>query len=280
MRFSQIMNTLVCNSKYKNKESMKLYKNIDLVQINVKAGVSEYYFPRNVDWADKVIENLVVYAPESGSGELSPIDLKNYIVDRDVYDDVYFDLYNADGEEISHNLSAQSIVHTNNYPLEIREKLSLQLSRIFFSKAPAQDGCLLIYVFWDNTVTDCDAPQKSVTVDVIAETGKDVWFKDFIDTYINAQGKRLKGIDVWNGLGGGTHDAFITLRDNNYKTIIKLLPIAMCRPQMAAPEYYTAEYAQVHPLYLDNVDVDFANSYIRKSGDDPDPVKLTITLYY
>lgn len=259
---------------------MKLYKNIDLVQINVKAGVSEYFFPRNVDWSDKVIEKLVVYAPESGAGELSPIDFQNYIVDRDVYTNVYFDLYNAESVEIAHGLSAQSIVHTNNYPIEIREKLSLQLSRIFFSKAPVQDGCILIYVFYDNTEAECDMPQKSVTVDVTVETGKDVWFKDFIDTYIYAQGKMLKGIDVWNVSGGGSHDEFITLRDRNYRTVIKLLPVTMCRPQKAVPADFTAEYTQVHPMYLDNVDIDFANSFIRKSGDNPDPVNLKITLYY
>lgn len=260
---------------------MKLYKNIDLVQINVKAGVSEYFFPRNVDWADQVIEKLVVYAPEAESGERSPIDLKNYIIDQNVYRNVYLDLYNADNVEIAHSLSAQSIVHRNNYPLEINDKLSLQLSRIFFSKAPVQDGCLLIYVFWGNTdVDNFEIPQKSVTIDVLTETGKDVWFKDFIDTYIYAQGKVLKGIDVWNGLGGGSHDEFITLRDSNYKTVIKHLPVAMCRPQMGVPADFTAEYAQIHPLYLDNADIDFANSFIRKSGDEPEPAVLTITLYY
>lgn len=40
---------------------MKLYKNIDIVQINLKAGVREYFLPKNVSWFDKVVERIVVY---------------------------------------------------------------------------------------------------------------------------------------------------------------------------------------------------------------------------
>ncbi len=260
---------------------MKLYKNIDVVQINIKDGVSEYFFPRNVDWADKVIEKMVVYSPAQESGILSPIDLKNYIIERDAYGDVYIDLYGEDNTELAFSLSAQSIVHTNNYPIEINSKISLQLSRIFLTTTPRGDGgCLLIYVFWGNReVEDMDLPQNSVTVDVEVPFGRDVMFDEFIDTYIHAQGKKVKGIDVWGGIHG-VQDVFVTLRDHNYSTITKLLPTAMCRPQMIMGEYSQAENVQVHPMYLDNADIDFANSYLRASGDSRDTQKVTITLYY
>lgn len=266
-------------NKNKNFESMKLYKNIDVVQINIKAGVSEYFFPRNVDWADKVIEKMIVYAPAQESGILSPIDLKNYIMDREDYTDIYIDLYGEDNTELAFSLSAQSIVHNNNYPLEINSKISLQLSRIFFTTPPS-DGCLLIYVFWGNReVEDMDLPQNSVTVDVEVPFGKDVMFDEFIDTYIHAQGKKVKGIDVWGGFHG-IQDVFVTLRDHNYNTIIKLLPTAMCRPQVIISDDAQAENVQVHPMYLDNADIDFANSYLRASGDSMNTQTVTITLYY
>lgn len=285
--FSFIHNLLIkiarwlfaCLNKNKIIESMKLYKNIDVIQINVKAGVSEYFFPKNVDWADQVIDKLVVYSPSQESGVYSPIDLKNYIIERDEYTDIYFDLYREDGTDLAYGLSAQNIVHVNNHPLEINCKLSLQLSRIFFSKVPTGDGCLLIYVFWGGSdVEDMDLPQNSVTVNVDVPFGSDVLFDEFIDTYVYAQGKKIKGIDVWGGLNG-VQDVFMTLRDHNYNTITDLLPCAMCRPQVAYADML-AENAQVYPLYLDSADIDFANSYLRNSADSQSTQTLTITLYY
>ena len=285
--FSFIHNLLIkiarwlfaCLNKNKTFESMKLYKNIDVIQINVKAGVSEYFFPKNVDWADEVIDNIIVYSPAQETGVLSPIDLKNYITERDAYSTIYFDLYREDGTDLAYSLSAQNLVNVNNYPIEINSKISLQLSRVFFSKPPVGDGCILIYVFWGGKdVEDMDLPQNSVTVTVDVAPGEDVYFDEFIDTYIHAQGKKVKGIDVWGGLYGA-QQVFMTLRDHNYRTITNLLPCAMCRPQVTY-RYKIAEYAQVNPLYLDNADVDFANSYLRCSSDSDVAQKITITLYY
>lgn len=256
---------------------MKLYKNIDVVQINVKAGVSEYFLPKNVDWADQVIDKIVVYAPEQDSGEISPVDFSTPILDRMLYQNVYFDLYAADNTELAHSLAAQSIVYINNYPLEINSKLSLQLSRIFFSQAPEYDGCLLLYVFWGGKDVEEDTPRDSVTVEVQAPMGKDVLFSEFVDRYIVEQGKKLKGITVWPTRY--YRDLFITLRDRNYKTIVKLLPEKMCRPNLVKS---FGDFTQVDPMYFDAADVDFDNSFIRNTERAASPEYRTalITLYY
>ena len=39
---------------------LQFYKNIDCVQINIKQGVREYFFPTNVDWADKKIDKMII----------------------------------------------------------------------------------------------------------------------------------------------------------------------------------------------------------------------------
>lgn len=274
-----MMNTLVCASKYKNKESMKLYKNIDVVQINVKAGVSEYFLPKNVDWADQVVDKIVVYAPEQDAGELSPVDMSTPILDRMLYQNAYFDLYAADNTELAHSLSAQSVVHVNNYPLEINSKLSLQLSRIFFSKAPEQDGCLLLYIFYGTKDVEEDTPRNSVTVEVKAPMGKDVIFSEFIDRYIVAQNKKLRGIAIWPTIM--TPDLFVTLRDRNYKTIVKHLPSEMCRSDLFSG-VGGVENVQVYPMYFDAADVDFDNSFIRNTERVvyPEYGISFITLYY
>lgn len=274
-------------------ESMKLqiYKNIDVVQINVKAGVSEYFLPQNVDWADKVVEKIVLYTsilPENKA--LSPIDGVNPILCGEDVPSIYFDFYSQDEVELAHNLSAQSIVWSNNHPVELNSKISLRLSRMFFSEPPVADGCVLLYVFWGNkTVETEDLPQSSVTIQFEISKGEDIALSQVIDTYIHAQGKKLKGINFWGGEMAWQEGLFITLRDYNYvNPIVNTLPLAMCRPLMSVdtdeiPSYSywnAAQRVQIDSLYLDDADIDFDNSFIHKSETATTKVTATITFLY
>lgn len=271
-------------------ESMKLqnYKNIDLVQINVKAGVQEYYLPKNVDWADCVIDKILVYdAYDGGNGsEVSPIDGTTRVIQLSNIEDMYFDLYNNEEVEIAHNLNATAILHSNNNPVEIKSKLSLNLSRIFLSTPIDQDGCLLLYVFYGaKEVETDDRPQRSVTVQFSLSGGEQITLSSVIDTYIHSQDYKVKGIDVWKGLG------YLTLRDyNNHCPILNLLHTRLCRPLMGT-EYTVGEATpeercmdvQMNPLYLDNVDIDFDNSFILSSYPKDEIAfkqEFIITFYY
>lgn len=281
--FARIFNT-------KQSESMKLqlYKNIDVVQINIKEGVSEYFIPSNVAWADQVVDKILVYGSNPESGELSPIDGINPVFDREEAADLYFDLFTADDVQIANALNGQSILSTNNHPLEIGQKLSLQLSRMYFTRPPEYDACVLLYVFWGTVTKEVqDIPNKSVTSTFKLYPGKEVYLSEMIDTYIHSQPNRLKGIYVWGGYGmlPGT---FITLRDYNYRTIVNLLPVGLCRPPMgvdyvfegiSSPEQ--AQSVQVSSMYFDDADVDFENSTLFYSFDSfIKPIELTITFLY
>ena len=270
---------------------LQIYKNIDIVQINVKSGVSEYFLPQNVDWADKVVEKIVLYTsvlPEDR--QTSPIDGINEIYSHEDVPNIYFDFYNQDELELAHNLSAQSIVWSNNHPVELNSKISLKLSRMFFSQPPVADGCVLLYVFWGNkTVETEDLPQNSVTISFEMEDGQDIPLSQVIDTYIHAQGKKLKGINFWGGTSMWNEGLFITLRDYNYvNPIVNMLPLAMCRPMMsvdtdtAVLPYWTAsQLVQVNSLYLDDADIDFDNSFIHKSSNASGIAdRVTITFLY
>lgn len=266
---------------------LQLYKNIDCVQIDVKAGVSEYFLPQNVDWADKKVDKLVVYGASPESGELSPIDGINEVYDIDKVQSIYFDLYNQDGEPIAHSISAVNMLHTNNNPIEVNSQLSLQLSRMCFSQTPEDDGCVLIYIFWNSTEVETDdLPSQSVTVQFEVPSNTEVILSDVIDTYIHAQSKSLKGMMVW-GAYTSYSGLFITLRDYDYRTITKLLPIRLCRPPMGVddsfPEIglaYKAQSVQVHSMLFDCADVDFDNSVIYNSYSVGVSGNVTITFLY
>lgn len=244
---------------------MKVYKNIDVVQINLKAGVREYFLPKNVDWAKKVIDKIVVYYA-ADAAEVSPVDRYSTIVGVDIAKDLYIDLYTEDGREITHAISAQNLFFTNNNIIEVNSKISLQLSRLFFAQASPENGCLLLYVFYKSiNIESFELPRKSVTVHFELGAQQEIALSDVIDTYIHANGHKVKGIYYWGSILDSA--VFMTLRDHNYNTICKHLPLTMCRPPMGEDYYGSgaetiAETLQTNPLFLDNEDIDFANSTI------------------
>lgn len=266
---------------------LQFYKNIDVVQINIKAGVSEYFFPQNVDWADKKIDKLIVYGSNPETGELSPIDGITPIYDREELGNIYFDLYAEDNTQIAYSMSAVDILHTNNHPLEINSKISLQTSKMVFSKEPVGSGCVLVYVFWDTkTVETDDIPNRSVTAQFNLRAGEEIQLSKVIDTYIHAQTKKVKGIYLWGGYGYWNF-LFMTLRDYNYRTIVKLLPGGFCRPPMGVDPVKEfdviseqAQSVQVAPFYLDNADVDFDNSVVYNASEGEQESQITITFLY
>lgn len=265
---------------------LQFYKNIDVVQINIKAGVKEYFFPQNVDWADQKIDKMIVYGCNPDTGEFSPIDGITPILDREQVGSAYFDLYDKSNSQIGYSISAVDILHTNNHPLEINSKISLQTSKLVFTKTP-DDGCMLIYVFWGTKIVDEDVPNHNVTFQFTLSPGQERKLSDIIDTYIHAQSRKLKGIYVWGGYGYWNF-LYITLRDYNYKTVVKLLPAGMCRPPMGVDPvkiYDTiaeqAQSIQVDPMYLDSADIDFDNSFVYYSSPEgSSDANITITLLY
>lgn len=283
-----IIRYIHCNNKT---ESMKLqfYKNIDVVQINVKAGVKEYFFPQNVDWADKKIDKLVIYGSEFFSPELvSPIDGITPLISNELLSSTYLDIYDANGVQIGYNVSAKNIKHTCNHPIELNSVLSLQMSKIVFPKTPEVDCCMLVYVFWGTTIKETDdLPNHNVTVGFPVGYGEEVTLASVIDTYIHSQSKKIKGMYMWSV---PNRTIFFTLRDYNYRTIVKLLPGEMCRPPMGVPDWAESEsvvvqsqLVQVDPMYLDCADVDFENSFVFNSDfrvNPTKPVYITITFLY
>lgn len=264
---------------------MKIYKNVDVVQINIKSGVREYHIPTNVDWADQVIEKIVVYGCNHDMEEYSPLDGVTPIITRESLHDIYFDLYTSDETEIANSLNASTILYTNNNPIEINSKLSLKLSRIFFAKEYDIDGCILLYVYYGNKdVEDCDIPKNNVTVKFELEPGE-IPLSNIIDTYIHAQGAKLRGIEYFGKLTQG-QGLFLTLRNRNFKTIVNRLPLNFCRPPMGVKYMDTgdpvvAETVQINPFYLDYEDIDFANSTIQNTFYNVvEPQEVTLTFLY
>lgn len=242
-----------------------------MVQINIEAGVKEYQLPKNVDWAKEHIDRIVLLAPSVSI--ISPIDGVTPVMTRAKLQNMYMDIYAGDDSEIALNLAAENIMYTNNHPVEIDNTISLNLSRLTFMDEPEQDACILMYVCYGGSVVDDYEPSKqSVTINFNLGAGERLSFRDAINTYIHAPGEKVRGIAVWDP---EQNPVYLTLRDHQLSYVIRSMYGGMCRPEMLG---MTAEQTQIHPLYLDSVDIDFDYSFVQNATNTPH--EQTITLYY
>lgn len=253
---------------------MKLCNNIDLVQINIKNGVDEYYLPKNVNWRDRVIDKIVVALAPAGVATYSPIDGQTRVLEHSEVSDMYFDFYAADDSQIVRNLAYENILHTNNNPHELHAQLSLNLSRIFFTNAPSVDACILLYVFYGTKEAEYTPLTKSVTVDVPIPASKHVSLQYILDNYVLMQPETIKGIYVWDA---ALNPVYVTLRDKDGLRTLNYIYCSMCRPPIISNPGY-AEDTQLQELRFDNLNIDMLNSFVM-NGQGTD-VNVRITFNY
>lgn len=246
---------------------MQLYNNIDLVQINIKAGVEEYYLPKNVNWRERTIDKIVLCLAEDGITTLSPIDGQTVVLSA--VSNLYFDLYAADDTQIARNLYFEELLHTNNHIQPLGVQLSLNLSRLYFTVPPEADGCILLYVYYGTKIKDYEPTTKNVTVDVpLAANGK-MSLQDIVDNYIMLQPETIKGIYVWYA---DEKPVYITLRDKDLKRSLNYIYGELCRPPMQGA---TAAETQLSELRFDGLNIDMLNSYIQNGQNTAITSKIT-----
>lgn len=247
----------------------ELIKNIDLVQIKISAGVDEYAFPKNVDWSGKKVDKILLCAPTAAC--VSPIDGTSPVYTRSDVANLYFDLYDSADRELCYEASYEHFLYTNNHPLEIDSAISTQLSKLRFTTAPAKDGVLLLYVFWNTQDVPAvwDAPNKCKNVVVTLGAGERKTFADLRD-FIHTDFKKVRGIQVW---GAESTPAYITLRDHNLEHVLNNVHVALLRPDMLGTD---AESTVLEPVRFDSLDIDFDYSFIRNATGSIENVMITL----
>ena len=246
-----------------------LYRNIELVRIPVKQGITEYYFPQNVSWADETVERIVPVIPSHAC--VDPMDGVTPVMDQSLYKDLYFNIYSAEQKELFHAVSAEQLAHTNNNPVALNSKLDLSLCNLCFSDAPTADCTLLLYVYHGNKEVEIETmPEKSITVEFELQAGEEINFQDIIQTYIHALPAKVKGVMFWNA---ETSPAYFTLRDYKLTYMLQNLHSELARPQMNGGAAYNTQLA---PMLFDNIDINFQYSHIRNCGSSAAVQKITI----
>lgn len=254
------------------------YQNISLCQINVKTGQQEYYLPKNANWRGKKIEKIVAYIPLLANMNVkSPVDGQSVLVMNDT-SDLYFDLYNEDGVNILHNVHAYTLIADNNFVLDIKQKLSFDLSRIYFTTAPQQDGALMLYIYYNETDLQVDEPTENVTVRFPLAAGETMTFQQVIEKYMFVRSKKVRYISIWNGnvQPVGFNTGYVTLRDTNGYLAHEYIPNFFLRPCID-PAYPSQFLLSENRLVL-NVDLDMNNSFIVNTQSVQDD--YIVTFYY
>ena len=257
---------------------MVRYQNIALCQIDVKTGKTDYFLPKNANWRGKKIEKIVVYCPlGSGSILTSPVNGEPISAMADLAD-LYFDLYNEEGVNVMHNVQAYLLTADNNFPLEIKEKLSFDLSRVYFTQAPQSDFSLMLYIFYNETEALVDEPTENITVNFPLQAGERISFEEVIEKYMYARSKNVRYISVWNNPAQpvGYNTGFITLRSTDKKVAHEYIPCFMFRPCHQSG-YPTQFLVSQNRIVLD-IDIDFNNSFIVNTQSQAD--NYIITFYY
>ena len=246
-----------------------LYKNIELLRVNIKQGETEYYFPQNVSWSEECIERIVPVIPDQPC--VDPMDGSTPVMDKSLYKDLYFNIYSRDQKELLHAVSAEQLVHTNNNPIVLNSKLDLSLCNLYFTTAPAQDCTLLIYVYHGNKEVETDElPERSISFSFELQPGEEINFQQIIQTYIHALPANVKGLMLWNAKSA---PAYITLRDYKMTYMLQNLHSELARPNMNGG---TAADTQLSPMYFDDIDINFQYSHIRNCGASAAVQKITI----
>jgi len=239
---------------------MKTYQNIALCQINVVAGQSEYYIPRNSNWADKKIEKIVLFT-DYQSGIKSPVDGSDVLTLSQIGDGLYFDLYDDKGVNIMHNVSEVAFIAENNFPLEVNSKLSYELSRLFFINAPTDSGALMLYIFYNSNEEHGDEIHENITVTFDVEPMSRITLQEVIERYMYARNRGVRAITVWSGSYPDRYrQGYLTLRDVNNKLCHEHIPTYFFRPSYEAS--WDPNIFPVEKIHLDGVELDFNNSEV------------------
>lgn len=272
---------------------MYIAKNIDVVQFDLKQGQTEYYFPKNVSWANKKVDKIIVYdcyGTRFSLTETSPINgatlTKLYLLDYGG-NTIYMDLYDTDNNTIVQKVALGQISSLNNNPLYVNNTVSLELSKLYFSTPVTEDASLLVYVFFDGEEQEELPPiNKSITIGFSVPAGGKVSFQDLVDNYITLQPNKVKGlIAMYMSVklqGGGRSAGFITLRDKAGKRVFNHVPTMFMRNNVNMGEQFGELVygftTQTNTFRFAPMDVDMLNSFItnRQSEDE----QYTITFLY
>lgn len=247
---------------------MKVYNNIDCIQIQLKEGQTDYYLPQNTNWKGRVIDRIMV----DYSNWYAPITAKEVL--KGGHGEIYITLFDTDNKQIMRDVAIEQLNIHNNNEIYIGREISANLSYLSIDEKVVEEYAeqvILLYFFYGTKDIEYSRITRSVTLELSLNPLEEVSLQKVIENYIALQPANVKGVIAW------TQDWYLTLREENNRRTLNYIPSAFMFPQQLEFGSYGAGTNNriIYPFRLDNLNIDMYNSYITNSTDEGMIAKIT-----
>lgn len=251
---------------------MKVFNNIEYIQINLSGNQDRYYLPENSSIFEKKIDEISFYAP-SEPGVISPLDGRELITVDDLAK-FYLNVTKADSDELHNNVSCYLSQLTRNLRLPVNNVISPNLSSFNFvgtnEEKQALDGkCLVLYVSYGNINEDTTLAENQVTINVHSDKMV-TRITDLIDYYLLSQLKSCKAIEVISE--DDSAKFYLDFRTFELRAF-RYIPSDRLEAITDRADY------QVNKMLLNNFNFDFDNCFIIKAEENKS-INTKIIFYY
>lgn len=255
---------------------MKIFNNIEILQITFTGNTDRVYFPQNSKVAGKRINELAFYfAPADTNIITSPLDGSTIINEVEAAK-IYTDIVNDKKEILQHNIPVTANFLQKYNVIPVNDVIDLELCAVRYvdNVENIAGKSLLCYVFYDTVEADESQQNtlQSVTIEIPITDAADIQLSNYIDDYILSSGKTVKAIESLSY----NVPFYLDLQDYGGRSFRYLPWQRILKPNRAKGVNYK------EPVRLNDFNIDFENSYIIIGADIDDFEERTIllTLYF
>ena len=251
---------------------MRVFNNIEFIQINLSSKQDTYYLPDNSAIWDKKIDEIAFFAPDVEC--ISPLDGTLVLSDLSRF---YLDVVRADKLDLHKNVSCTLSRVAKNLRLPINTVISPNLTNIKFigEDLTELDGkCIILYVTYQTENLDIELSNNQVTV-TLDSTACRFSLNTLIDYYLLSQCKTCKAIEVQLADDSAPFYCDFKTFDNR---AFRYVPSSRLEYQVLHDGVDVGAQI-VNKLFINNFNFDFDNSFIINATEDS-PIKAKLIFYY
>lgn len=243
---------------------MKVYQNLELIQLNLDDSTSKFYLPENTNLQGKTINAISFFAAPHGIVLDSPFDGRQ-LIDADLLQNFYVEVV-KDTKTILHSkVSAKLSDITCSSRISVDSKIDLNLTNLTYVGALSDlsGSCILCYFTYDDIVDNEYQPSTHIKAVNISNSDTNTRLSDVIDYYISALGDTVKCIEAEFDDTVADNHFYLDLRDTAGRTF-RLVPGERIKIANSTPSGGNNYYQK---CYLADYNIDFRNSYIVRASN-------------
>lgn len=242
---------------------MKVYQNLELIQLNLDATTSKFYLPENTNLQGKIINAISFYTAPAGMTLDSPFDGRELIT-NDKLENFYVEVVKDDRTILHSKVSAKLSDLTHSSRIAVDSKIDLNLTNLTYvgTLSDLTDKCILCYFTFEDVIEGDYQPATNIKAVTISTTASNSRLSELIDDYIEAQGHTVKCIEALFDDTVADNYFYLDIRDKAGRAF-RLVPGARLKLSDTTPIGGNNYYQK---CYLADFNIDFKNSYIVRAS--------------